>query len=91
MTVVDVALATSAAPAFFSLHQIRGELFADGGLYANSPDHLALHEAEYFLEQPLKDISILSIGTTTSRFSFRIRERSISVGWDGWKTSVCRA
>lgn len=81
--VVDVALATSAAPTFFPLHQIRGELFADGGLYANSPDHLALHEAEYFLEQPLEDISILSIGTTTSRFSFS-NSGEINLGWMGW-------
>lgn len=65
-----VALAHSAAPTFFPLRKIRGELFADGGLYANSPDHLALHEAEHFLEERLEDISVLSIGTTTSRFSF---------------------
>lgn len=81
--VVDVALATSAAPTFFPLHQIRGELFADGGLYANSPDHLALHEAEYFLDQSLKDISILSIGTTTSRFSFS-NSGQTNLGWMGW-------
>jgi patatin-like phospholipase/acyl hydrolase len=81
--VVDVALATSAAPTFFPLHQIRGELFADGGLYANSPDHLALHEAEHFLEQPLQDISILSIGTSTSRFSFS-NSGQTNLGWMGW-------
>lgn len=33
-------------------------MFADGGLYANSPDQLALHEAQYFLKQPLADIRI---------------------------------
>lgn len=35
--VVDVALATSAAPTFFPLHQIRGELFADGGCTLTPP------------------------------------------------------
>jgi uncharacterized protein len=48
---VDVALATSAAPTFFPVHRIGGELFADGGLYANSPDQLALHEATHFFEK----------------------------------------
>lgn len=81
--VVDVALATSAAPTFFPLHKIRGELFADGGLYANSPDHLALHEAEHFLEERLEDISVLSIGTTTSRFSFS-NSGETDLGWMGW-------
>jgi predicted mannosyl-3-phosphoglycerate phosphatase (HAD superfamily) len=45
-------------------------LFADGSLYANSADFLALHEAEHFLERATDDIYLLSIGTTTSQFSF---------------------
>jgi len=83
LKVVDVALATSAAPTFFPLHRIGGELFADGGLYANAPDHLALHEAEHFLEQACDEISVLSIGTTTSRFSFS-NSTSANLGWMGW-------
>jgi len=70
LKVVDVALATSAAPSYFPIAEIGDELFADGGLYANSPDLLALHEAEHFFRVPLADIRILSIGTTTTRFSF---------------------
>jgi uncharacterized protein len=81
--IVDVALATSAAPTFFPLHRIGGELFADGGLYANSPDDLALHEAEHFLEQARADISMLSIGTTTSKFSFS-NSSETDLGWMGW-------
>lgn len=80
---VDVALATSAAPTYFPIHRIGGEMFADGGLYANSPDELALHEAEYFLEQKRADIRILSIGTTTSKFSFSNALRA-DLGWVGW-------
>jgi hypothetical protein len=71
------------APTFFPLHRIAGELFADGGLYANSPDHLALHEAEHFLEQNLEHISILSIGTTTAKFSFS-NTGETNLGWMGW-------
>ncbi|MEQ9359884.1 CBASS cGAMP-activated phospholipase [Coleofasciculus chthonoplastes] len=69
-TVHDVALATSAAPTFFPLAQVRNELFTDGGLCANMPDFVALHEAEYFFRIPTEHVSILSIGTTTSQFSF---------------------
>jgi patatin-like phospholipase/acyl hydrolase len=68
--VVDVALATSAAPTYFPVAAIGDQLFADGGMYANSPDLLALHEAEHFFAVPLSEIWVLSIGTTTTRFSF---------------------
>lgn len=70
VSVHDVALATSAAPTFFPLAQIGDELFTDGGLCANMPDSVALHEAEYFFKVPTEHVSILSIGTTTSQFSF---------------------
>jgi patatin-like phospholipase/acyl hydrolase len=66
----EIALATSAAPTFFPLAQIRDSLYADGGLYANSPDLLGLHEATHFLGQPSDDeIHVLSIGTTTGKLS----------------------
>ncbi|CCJ08219.1 CBASS cGAMP-activated phospholipase [Methylocystis sp. SC2] len=70
LRVVDVALATAAAPTYFPIAEIDDALFADGGLYANSPDLLAVHEAEHFLGQRIDDIHLLSIGTTTAQFSF---------------------
>jgi patatin-like phospholipase/acyl hydrolase len=79
----DVALATSAAPTFFPLHEIGAEQFADGGLYANAPDELALHEACHFLNCDIGDVHILSIGTTTSKFSFSHRTPS-NMGWLAW-------
>ncbi|MBO6624078.1 MAG: patatin-like phospholipase family protein [Roseicyclus sp.] len=84
--VVDVALATSAAPTFFPAHKIGGEMFADGGLYANSPDDIALHEAEHFLKQQRQDIYLLSIGTTTASFSFSSTVGP-NLGWVGWMDS----
>lgn len=83
LKIVDVALATSAAPTYFPIHRIGGEMFADGGLYANSPDQLALHEAEHFLEQASGEIRMLSIGTTTSKFSFSSAVGE-DLGWMGW-------
>jgi uncharacterized protein len=81
--VVDVALATSAAPTYFPIAKIGDELFADGGLYANSPDLHALHEAEHFFEKKSEDVSILSIGSTTSKFSFSHRS-GLNLGTLGW-------
>lgn len=79
----DVALATAAAPTFFPLHEIGSERFADGGLYANAPDQLALHEACHFLDCDVEDVHILSVGTTTSKFSFSHRTSS-DMGWMDW-------
>lgn len=70
LRVVDVALATSAAPTYFPLAEIEQSLYADGGLYANSPDAIAVHEAEHFLNIEHSDIHVMSVGTTTSNFSF---------------------
>ena len=67
---VDVAMATSAAPSYFPIAEIGDGLYADGGLYANSPDLIALHEAEHFLRADPREIRLLSNGTTTAKFSF---------------------
>lgn len=66
---VDVALATAAAPTFFELAEVEGNMYADGGLFANAPDLLALHEAEHFFSVPTDAVRILSIGTTTKSYS----------------------
>lgn len=66
---IDVALATSAAPTFFELAEIGTSMYADGGLFANAPDLVALHEAEYFFDVPRDAIRILSVGTTTQAYS----------------------
>lgn len=83
--VVDVALATSAAPTFFPLHTIGSERFADGGIYTNSPDEVAVHEALHFLGQKVDDLEILSIGTTTAKFSFPGKLAS-NMGLKDWLT-----
>jgi len=61
---------TSAAPTYFPIAEVENSLYADGGLFANSPDWLAVHEAEHFLGVEPRDVHVLSIGTTTSSFSF---------------------
>lgn len=66
---VDIALATAAAPTFFELAEVGGNLYADGGLFANAPDLIAIHEAEHFFSVPIEAIRVLSVGTTTQSYS----------------------
>ena len=65
--IVDVALATSAAPTYFKRHRIGENEYIDGGLFANSPGLVGLHEAEIFFKHPIDQVKILSIGTLSSK------------------------
>jgi patatin-like phospholipase/acyl hydrolase len=69
LKLVDIALATSAAPAYFPRHVFDNQQFIDGGLCANNPALLALHEADYFFEKPLECINMLSIGTLSAKLT----------------------
>lgn len=42
---VDVALATSAAPTYLPAHELRGLQLIDGGVVANNPSIVAVTEA----------------------------------------------
>lgn len=80
---VDVAMATSAAPAYFPLVRIGDDLFADGGLFAVAPDQIALHEAEHFMGiDPLR-VRMLSVGTATSGYRPEegVTDDAGAVGW----------
>jgi predicted acylesterase/phospholipase RssA len=66
---VDVALATSAAPGYLPRHLYDNCQYVDGGLFANAPGALALHEATVFFRQELDAIRLLSIGTMSARFT----------------------
>jgi len=66
---VDIAMATSAAPLYFPMAEVGNSHFIDGGVVANAPDLCALHEAVQFLDRKIEEVSIMSIGTTTSKFS----------------------
>jgi predicted acylesterase/phospholipase RssA len=68
-SVIDIALATSAAPFYFRRHRLDYNQYVDGGLFANAPGLVALHEAEHFLSAELENVHLLSIGTMTSRFT----------------------
>ena len=61
---VDVAMATSAAPTFFPAARVDGHRLIDGGVWANNPSVVAVAEAVSMLTTPLSSIRILNIGTT---------------------------
>lgn len=67
--IVDIALATSAAPAYFPRHTFNNNQYVDGGLYANAPGLLAVHEAQTFFRQDVRHIHLLSVGTMSSKFT----------------------
>lgn len=65
MSMVDVGLATSAAPTYLPAARVDGLRLVDGGLWAPNPSILGIAEALSMLNVPLADIRVLNIGTTT--------------------------
>ena len=52
VSMVDVALATSSAPTYFPIHEIAGEYYTDGGVWANNPTLCGITEAfRHFVNQ----------------------------------------
>jgi uncharacterized protein len=63
--IVDVALATTAAPTFLPAHRLDGTNLVDGGVWANNPTMVAVTEAGGELGLPLSCVRVLSLGTTS--------------------------
>ena len=68
---VDVAMATSAAPTFFPVATIGGVRLVDGGVWANNPSMVGVTEAIAVLGADLSTLRVLSVGTTAE-----VRQRS---------------
>jgi uncharacterized protein len=82
---VDVALATSAAPTYFAASPFpvhEGSSFVDGGVWANNPVLAAVIEATSFLGQPLDQIDVLSIGTTSAPFNIADNRSAGIIKWN---------
>ncbi len=63
VSLVDAALTTSAAPTYFPIHKMDGSWYVDGGLAANSPALMAIHESTYFLNRDLSNLRMMQVGT----------------------------
>ncbi len=61
-TLVDIALATSAAPTYFPPHLIEERYFLDGGIVSNNPDLETLRFLTSVLSRPVESSMILSVG-----------------------------
>lgn len=81
----EVALATAAAPTYFSSATVQNMIskasFFDGGVWANCPAMAAIVEAVCYLKVPLERIDVLSIGTTDEPFTVKMMGKA---GWAGW-------
>jgi len=87
LTVLHVALATSAAPTYFPAHTIPGlGTFIDGGLWANCPPMIGLVEALDFLGQTPPQVRMLSISTTS--YPFRLDHPGQLRGLWGWAPKI---
>ncbi|MEM5275263.1 CBASS cGAMP-activated phospholipase [Cupriavidus taiwanensis] len=71
--IADIAMATSAAPGYFARYTFNHNQFVDGGLYANAPGLLAVHEAQYSLLRSPADVHVMAIGTMSSKFTVNPR------------------
>tara|TARA_R110001632_G_scaffold60284_3_gene146408 strand:- start:82941 stop:83996 length:1056 start_codon:yes stop_codon:yes gene_type:complete len=76
LKLIDAAMATSAAPTYFSPHYCPDidSYFADGGLVANNPSFIGLHEVlqdmkSDFEQAKVADIKILNIGTLGEEYT----------------------
>lgn len=83
-SLVDVALASAAAPLYFPPHQIGSTQLADGGLIANAPHIVALSEATSVLLWPLERINMLAVGTTEVPEGKAFNASRLRWGWIGW-------
>lgn len=61
---VDVAMATTAAPTFLPASKLRNHRLIDGGVWANNPTLVGVVEAVSMFEVPLAHVRVLSLGTT---------------------------
>lgn len=81
----EVALATAAAPTYFSSAKVKNMIastsYLDGGVWANCPVMAGIVEAVCYLDVSLDRIDVLSIGTTDEPFTVKTLA---NVGIAGW-------
>ena len=81
VSILDVALATSAAPTYFPPHRIHDGFYVDGGLIANAPDVVILTEAIRRFGCHLEECHLLSIGTANAPRTGTVEGAPGKIGW----------
>ena len=85
--IVTIALATSAAPTFFSTYRNGTRHFADGGVWANNPIMVALIDTLSCFDVDRHNIDILSLGCG----DLDMKMTAGQIKWGGllhWKTII---
>lgn len=85
MKAVDVAVATASAPTYFGGARVAGRegaVYVDGGVWANCPVLVGIVEAVHFLGQDLRNLHVLSIGTTRESVDFVSKQTAGIFGWN---------
>jgi patatin-like phospholipase/acyl hydrolase len=86
LPMVDVALATSAAPVYFPAARVDGHRLIDGGVWANNPSVVAITEAVSMLDVPLQAIKVLNVGTIDQ---IRLHPKRLDRGgWLNWARPI---
>ena len=86
--IVDVALATAAAPTYFPTHRsAAGTPLIDGGVWANNPLGFAVVEAISILDQPRDSLRVLSLGCTDSPLDIKWG-RTLPLGISYWGPKI---
>lgn len=83
-TMVQVALATSAAPTYFQPLSDRGHFLVDGGIWANNPVMIGLVDALTCFDLNRADVHILSLGCGDEPYRFSTSKIS-SGGLLAWR------
>lgn len=81
-SMVDVAMATTAAPTFLPAFKLRNQRLIDGGVWANNPTLVGVVEAVSMFNVPLANIRVLSLGTTDE--ANELGSRLDDGGWVQW-------
>lgn len=86
ISLVDAAMATSAAPTYFPIHSIDDTLYIDGGVWANNPSLCGLLEAIRFFVGEGRDYShveMLSISSISQSNGWPsgVRKNRSFIGW----------
>lgn len=88
LLLVDVAMATSAAPIYLPNYQIDRQVFVDGGLVGNAPAIFGVHEAEHFIcEAKGARLQLLAIGTLSKKVTAD-QKKPLDKGLLAWKSGL---
>lgn len=83
-SLVDVGLATSAAPTYFPNHEIDSARYVDGGVVVNNPVLMGVVEAKSAFSIDMKDMYALCIGNMGKERSSD-HEKPVNLGYIGWE------